>query len=106
MSGGFAVLASCDGLGPWFAVPRSEWEALDIDDVAESIDGLRGGAGRCSGRLDRDEGGMAKGDSGGEVPAEDWVGTGRFRSWAYAEGMAGWVPPRGGLRWAGAGAGG
>jgi hypothetical protein len=74
MLGGLARLVSCEGRGAW---PRgARWEALeDMDEAAESIDGLRtGAAGFVSGRCGREGGGMAAGEAGGERPADDSVG--------------------------------
>lgn len=92
ISGGFAVLVSCDGRGAWLAGGRF-WEAVeDSDDAAESIEGLRTGTvGLVSGRFGRDGGGMVTGDAGGEIPAEDSVGDDTCRSFAYADGLEGCV---------------
>ena len=66
-----------------------------MDEAAESIEGLRGGG---AGRFARAAGVMmVLGDAGGEVPAEDSTGADTLRSWAYADGREGWVPPLGGL---------
>jgi hypothetical protein len=74
MLGGFARLVSCEGRGAW---PKgARWEAPeDMEEAAESIDGLRtGAAGFVSGRCGREGGGMAGGEAGGERPADDSVG--------------------------------
>lgn len=94
MSGGLAVLVSCDGRETWLPTGRF-CEALDErDEAAESIEGLRTGTGglAVSGRLGREGGGdMMTGDAGGETPADDSVGDETCRSFAYADGLAGWV---------------
>ncbi len=66
---------------------RCEALALDNDEVADSIEGLRAGAmGLVSGRLGRDGGGMVVviGDAGGEMAADDSEGDVGCRRWAYA----------------------
>jgi hypothetical protein len=94
MSGGFAVLESCDGRYAWPGEGRF-WEALDEnDEAAESIDGLRTGAlgrGVVSGRFGREGGGMVTGDAGGDMPADDSVGDDACRSLAYTDGRVGWL---------------
>jgi hypothetical protein len=93
MSGGLAVLVSWDGRGAWPAGARF-WEALDeSEEAAESMEGLRTGTAGVvvSGRFGRDCGDMTTGDAGGEMPAEDSVGDETWRSFAYADGLAGWV---------------
>lgn len=93
MSGGLAVLVSWDGRGAWLP-GRRFWEALDeSEDAAESMEGLRiGTVGvAVSGRFVRDCGDMMTGDAGGEMPADDSVGDETCRSFAYAEGLVGWV---------------
>jgi hypothetical protein len=73
MSGGLAVLISCEGLEPWPGGSRC-CEALDEnEDAAESMEGLRtGGVGLDSG--------MATGDAGGDMAAVDSVGDEACRS--------------------------
>lgn len=93
MSGGLAVLVSWDGLGAWFA-GRRLWDALDErEEAAESMEGLRTGAVgvAVSVRFGREDGDMMRGDAGGEMPADDSVGDETWRSFAYADGLAGWV---------------
>jgi hypothetical protein len=57
------------------------------------MEGLRTGAvGRVvSGRFGREGGGMATGDAGGDMPADDSVGEDACRSLAYTDGCAGWL---------------
>lgn len=93
MSGGLAVLVSCDGRDPWLPGGRF-WEALEeSDEAAESIEGLRTGTVGLvvSGRFGREGGGMVTGDAGGEMPADDSVGDDTCRSFAYADGLVGWL---------------
>lgn len=72
---------SCDNFAAWLPFPRKGCEVVDdSDEAAESIDGLRGGVGRVSGRFGREGGGMAVGDAGGEMPADDRTGAETFRS--------------------------
>lgn len=90
MSGGLAVLVSCDGRGAWLAGGRFCEAVDDSEDAAESIEGLRTGTvGLVSGRFGRDGGGMVTGEAGGEMPAEDSVGDDSWRSLAYADGRDG-----------------
>jgi hypothetical protein len=91
MSGGCAVLESCDGRYAWPGGMRF-CEALDeSDDAAESMEGFRTGAVGLvvSGRLGREGGGMVTGDAGGEMPADDSVGDDACRSFAYTDGLVG-----------------
>ena len=91
MSGGCAVLESCDGRYAWPDGVRF-WEALDeSDDAAESMEGCRTGAVGLvvSGWFGREDGGMVTGDVGGEMPADDSVGDDACRSLAYTDGLVG-----------------
>lgn len=80
----------------------------DSDETAESIEGLRGAVGLVSARFGRDGGGMAVGDNGGEMPADERRGAETFRSWAYEDSFTGGMAPLlalfggvGGLVWVG-----
>jgi hypothetical protein len=80
MSGGWASPVSCEGRYACAAGTRCE-APEDIEDAAESIEGLRTGAeGRVSGRVGREGWGMATGEAGGEMPADDSVGDETCRS--------------------------
>jgi hypothetical protein len=57
-------------------------EVDDRDETCESIEWFRGAVGRVSGRLGRDEAGMATGEEGGETAAEVTTGAETFRSCA------------------------
>lgn len=85
MSGGLARLVSCEGRYPWPAGSFCE-APDDMEEAAESIEGLRTGCvGLVSGRFGREGGGMA-GEAGGETPADVSERAAAAGSWACADG--------------------